>query len=98
MRGRDGHVDSPGLVEQPFVAGIVDAGDDTRRGELGLGQQRQHDVGLVVAGRGDHHVELLEMHLLEQAQLARVAEPPIGGRYRIDVEVPGLRSMSSTSC
>ena len=46
--------------------------------ELGLGQQRGDQVGLVVAGRGDHHVALVELGLLERGQLAGVGEQPLG--------------------
>ena len=49
-RGGDGDVDAPDLVEQPLVLGMVDPGDRTRHAELGLGQQRHDQVGLVVAG------------------------------------------------
>ena len=89
---RRGHrdVDTPRLVEQPLVAGIVDAGHHPRHRELGLGEQADHDVGLVVAGRGDHHVEVLEVDRLEQGQLAGVAEAPVRGGDGVDVDVVGV--------
>ena len=36
-----GHVDAPRLVEQPFVARVVDPGDHPRHAVLGLGEQRR---------------------------------------------------------
>ena len=50
-RHRD--VDAPRLVEHPLVLRVVDPGDGARHAELGLGQQGEHEVGLVVAGGGD---------------------------------------------
>ena len=61
LRGRHGDVDAPGLVEQPVVLRVVDAGDDPGDGELLLGEQRDDEVVLVVAGHGDHDVGLVEV-------------------------------------
>ena len=87
---RDRDIHSPGIVEEPFVAGVVDPGHHSRDRELRLGQQGQHHVGLIVAGCGDHHVELLQVHLFEEAQLAGIAEAPVHGRNRVDVDVVGV--------
>ena len=52
VRGRDGDVDAPHLVEHPLVLRVVDPGDDPRDAELLLGEQRDDEVVLVVAGDG----------------------------------------------
>ena len=84
------HVHTPGVGEQPFVAGIVDPGHHPGYRELGFGQQAEHHVDLVVAGSGDHHVEILEVYRLQQAQLAGIAQPPVRGRDGVDVDVVGV--------
>src|SRR3712207_8704544 len=60
-----------------------------RSREFGLGQQRDHQVDLVVAGRGDHHVGVLQSGLLQRGQLAGIGEDPFG--------VLDLRSEEHTS-
>ena len=89
---RGGHrdVDAPRLVEEPLVAGIVGPGHHPRHRELRLGEQADHHVDLVVARRGDHDVELLQMDRLEQGQLTRVAEAPVRGGDGVDVDVVGI--------
>ena len=62
-RGGDGDVDAPRLVEQPLVLRVVDAGDHALDAELGLGEQREDEVGLVVAGGRDHDVVVLQLGL-----------------------------------
>jgi hypothetical protein len=37
-----------------LVAGVVDTFDDSWHRELGLAEQREHEVDLVVAGCSDH--------------------------------------------
>ena len=49
----DRDVDAPGLVEQPLVLRVVDAGDDAVDAELGLAEQGDDEVDLVVAGGRD---------------------------------------------
>src|SRR5205823_8737949 len=75
-------------VEQPLVLRVVDAGDDARDTELLLGEQRHHEVVLVVTGDRSDDVGLREPRLLELADLARV------GHAEVDTEVllrlPGL--------
>ena len=56
VRGRHREVDAPVLVEQPLVLRVVHPGDHARHRELLLGEQRDDEVVLVVAGRGDDHV------------------------------------------
>ena len=59
IRGRgDGDVDAPRLVEHPLVLRVVHAGDRAGDAELGLGQQRDDEVRLVVAGRRHDDVAL----------------------------------------
>ena len=89
-RGRHRDVDAPRLVEEPLVAGIVGAGDDARHRELRLGEQADHDVDLVVARRGDHDVEVLQMDGFEKGELAGVAEAPMRGGDGVDVDVVGV--------
>ena len=56
VRSRHRHVDTPRLVEQPLVLGVVDPGEHPGDAELLLGQQRDDEVVLVVAGDRDEHV------------------------------------------
>ena len=56
------------------VLGVVDARHGAQHSELGLGEQRQHGVGLVVARRSDADVGRLRPGLLEGGQLAHVGE------------------------
>ena len=70
-------VDTPGLGEQPFVAGIVDPRHHPVDTEFGFGQQRGREVDLVVAGRRDHHIAQLHSGFLERGELARVGQQPI---------------------
>ena len=84
-RSGHGDVHAPGVGEQPLVAGVVDPADDPADRELCLGQQRHHQVDLVVAGTGDHHVTGLQAGVLEQRDLAGVRQYPFG---RLDP--PGL--------
>lgn len=77
----DGDVDAPGLVEEPLVLRVVDPGDDARNPVLRLGEQRHHQVDLVVPGRRDHHVAALERGLVQRGDLAGVGEQPLGARH-----------------
>ena len=70
-------VDPPRLVEQPLVVRVVDAGDHAGNGELLLGQERDHQVVLVITGRGDDDVDALESRLVQRADLARVGDEPL---------------------
>ncbi len=56
VRGRDEDVDAPVLREHPLVLGVVDPGDHPGHPELLLGEQRHHEVVLVVTGGGHQHV------------------------------------------
>lgn len=80
-RRRDGDVHAPGLGEQPLVLRVVHAGDDPRHAVLGLGEQRDDQVHLVVAGRRDHHVAALERRLVKGGDLTRVGEQPLRLRH-----------------
>ena len=81
VRRRDGRVDAPLLVEQPLVLGVVHAGEHAGDTELLLGEQRRHEVVLVVTGGGHHDVGRPNVGLLEDAGLARVAvhDPRVRG-------------------
>ena len=85
--GGDRHVHAPRLVEHPLVLGVVHAGDGARDAELGLGQQRDHEVGLVVTGRGHDHVALGQAGLVQGGDLAGVGEQPrrLGDAPGLDV-------------
>ena len=96
-RGRDGDVHAPCLGEQPLVGRVVDAGDDSPHRELGLGQQRHHEVDLVVAGRADDDVVLLELGVLEVRHLAGIGEQPLGVRDAIAATLGGSLSISRTA-
>src|SRR5664280_1163067 len=75
-RRRHGDVHPPGVGEQPFVARIVDPADHPADREFGLGQQRHHQVHLVVARAGDHHVAGLQSGVLQQRDLAGIGKHP----------------------
>ena len=60
VRRRHRDVDAPHLVEHPLVLRVVDPGDDPRHAELLLGQQRDDEVVLVVAGDGGDDVGLVD--------------------------------------
>ena len=81
-----GHVDAPRLVVQPFVARVVDAGDDPGHAVLGLGEQRDHQVDLVVAGGGDDHVAPVERRVVQRADLAGIGEQPFGARHAVHLD------------
>ena len=66
-----------GWLTRPTVRGTA---------ELGLGQQRRDEVGLVVAGRRDHHVALVETGLLEGRQLAGVGQQPLGVGHPVGLD------------
>src|SRR5690606_32504715 len=51
---------------------------------------RHHDVDLVVPGRGDHHVALLDPGLLQRGHLTRVAEHPVRLLDRLRFELTRL--------
>ena len=56
---------------------MVDAGDDARYAVLGLGEQGDHEIDLVVAGRGYDHLALGESRLLERGDLARICDEDV---------------------
>jgi len=85
---RHGHVDTPGLAEQPLVVDIVDARDHPWHPELGLGEQPHDQIGLVIAGRGDHHIAGLRAGLLQRGQLACVGEQPVRALDGLGFEPP----------
>ena len=82
-RRRDGDVDAPAVVEHPLVLRVVDACDGARHAELGLGEQRDDEIDLVVTGRADDDVGCLELGLVQRRDLARVGEQPGGLRNRL---------------
>jgi hypothetical protein len=84
--GRHGDVDAPHLVEHPLVLRVVDAGDDARHAVLGLGEQRDDEVDLVVAGGGDDDVARLQLRLVEGGDLAGVGEQPGGAGDAVGVD------------
>ena len=56
---------------------MVHPGDDAGDAELLLGEEGHHEVVLVVAGRRDQHLALLEARFPERRDLARVADVPL---------------------
>ena len=72
LRRRDGDVHAPHLVEQPVVLRVVHPGEHPGNGELLLGELGDDEVVLVVAGRGDDDVHLVEMRRLQRRHLAGV--------------------------
>lgn len=79
-RRGDRDVDAPRLVEQPLVLRVVHPGHDPRHAVLGLREQRDDQVDLVVTRRGDHDVAPLERRLVERRDLTGVREEPLGHR------------------
>ena len=77
-RRRYGHVHAPGLVEQPLVLRVVDACHGSGHAVLGFGQQRGHEVGLIVTGRGDDDIALAGSGLSQGIDIAGVGELPVG--------------------
>jgi hypothetical protein len=71
------HVDAPGLVEQPLVVRVVDAGHDAGHAELLLREQRDDEVHLVVAG--DRHDDLGGLGM-GQRELGDLAPVDVQGR------------------
>ena len=57
--------------------GWLTCADDARHAELLLGQQRDHEVVLVVAGGRDHDVATLEAGEPKRGDLARVGDEPL---------------------
>ena len=88
--GGDRDVDAPVVVEQPLVARVVHPGDHPAHRELGLGQQRHHEVDLVVAGRGDDDVAVLQARLLQRGELAGVGVHPLGRLDGLGLDVAEL--------
>src|SRR6266545_7392572 len=85
-RGRDGDVDAPRLVEHPLVPRVVDPGNGPGYAELGLGEQRDDQVDLVVAGTRDGDLAALQRGLLQRGQLAGVGQQPLGPRHRLGLD------------
>jgi hypothetical protein len=73
VRRRHRRVHPPLLVEEPFVLRVVHPSEDPGDAELLLGEQRGHQVVLVVTGGGDHDVRRPHVGLLQDARLASVA-------------------------
>jgi hypothetical protein len=73
-----GDVDSPLLGEQPLVTGVVDTCDDAWHRELGLAEQREHEVDLVVAGCSDDDVRSVDAGRLEGGKFASIGQHPVG--------------------
>ncbi len=72
MWSGDGDVDSPGLVEHPFVLGVVHPCDDPWNPELLLCQQRDHQVVLVVARDRGNHIGGRKIHRRQRRKLTRI--------------------------
>src|ERR1019366_5068155 len=83
----DRHVHAPTLSEEPLVASVVDATDDAWYAELLLGEPTDHQVVLVVAGGGDHHVGVAHVRGLEAGVLTGV------GRHHRDARQLALKSL-----
>src|ERR1017187_4437818 len=49
---------------------------DARHPVLGLGEQRHHQVRLVVAGGSDHHLAPLQRRIVQRADLAGIGQQP----------------------
>ena len=83
-RGGHGHVHAPGLIEEPLALGVVDARDRARHPVLGLGQQGDDQVGLVIPGGGHDNVAGLSPGALQGVDVAGVGQLPVGLRDRGD--------------
>ena len=77
MRRRHREVDAPVLVEEPLVLGWFTRATTRGTPNSCLDEQRDHEVVLVVAGRGDHDVAALEPGLAQRRHLARVGDEPL---------------------
>ena len=64
---RSAHCDiyAPRIVEHPFILWIVHSAYGTADAEFALGQQRDHKVHLVIAGRRNDYVIFFKLGLLE---------------------------------
>ncbi len=71
VRGRDRDVDLPAL-HQVAVALAVDQSDDAARAHA-LGEQRAHDVVLVVVGQRQEQIDVVHSLLLQQVLVGAVA-------------------------
>ena len=81
----------PRGVEQPLVLRVIDAGHHARHPELGLGQQADYEVDLVVAGGRNHDLGVLQADGLQRRDLAGVR---LGDRTP---SIPGTTAACSRS-
>ena len=99
-RGVDTATSTPqASVNSHSLSRVVDPGDHPADRELGLGQQRDDQVDLVVAGGRDHHVAVLQAGPPPARPARRrrpAATPPAATRPGSTFS--GSRSMSITSC
>src|SRR6516164_6447656 len=66
---------------------MIHSRHDARHPVLGLGQQRHHQVYLVIAGCGDHHLRSLQLCVVEGADLAGVGEQPFGPWHGVQLDL-----------
>jgi hypothetical protein len=86
----DEHVDAHvGLIE-PRVGGVLHASHHLRHAELELGQARDDQVVLVVAGGRDHDVHGPDRAAFEERGLRRVAVDHGGSRLLASAVEPGF--------
>src|SRR4051812_37908178 len=69
---------------------MVDPGDNAGHTVLGLGEQRDDEVHLVVPARGDDHVAAFQPGVVERDDLAGVGQQPLRARHRLDLDRPWI--------
>ena len=81
-RRRHRHVHTPRLIEEPLVLRIIQARDDAGDRKLGLCQQGDDQVRLVVARGSNHHVGLSHARVAQGIGRTCVCEHPVSVRNR----------------